>query len=36
MWARNGAALDGVGLVLLGMIVTGLLAAYVVRRRSKR
>jgi hypothetical protein len=36
MWARNGAALDREAAVMLGMVVVGLLAAYVVRRRSKR
>jgi len=35
MWARNGAALDQGGFVTLGLIVIGLLAAFMVRRRGK-
>ena len=35
MWARNGAALDQGGFVTLGLIVIGLLAAFVLRRRGK-
>jgi len=36
MWVRSGAALDREGFVMLGLIVVGLLAAFVVRRRFKR
>jgi len=36
MWIRSGAALDREGFVMLGLIVVGLLAAFVVRRRFKR
>ena len=35
MWARNGAALDQGGFVTLGLIVIGLLAAFVLRGRGK-
>jgi hypothetical protein len=35
MWARNGAALDRGGFVTLGLIVIGLLAAFVLRGRGK-
>jgi hypothetical protein len=35
MWARNGATLDQTGFVTLGLIVVGLLAVFMVRRRGK-
>src|SRR5689334_14157582 len=35
MWARNGATLDQTGLVTLALIVVGLLAVFMVRRRGK-
>ena len=35
MWARSGAALDRGGFVTLGLIVIGLLAAFVLRGRGK-
>jgi len=35
MWVRSGAALDRGGFVTLGLIVIGLLAAFVLRGRGK-
>jgi hypothetical protein len=35
MWVRSGATLDRGGFVTLGLIVIGLLAAFVLRRRGK-
>jgi len=35
MWARNGAALDQTGFVVLALIVVGFLAVFMVRRRGK-
>lgn len=36
MWARSGAALDRSGIVMLGLVVIGLFAAFVLRGKGPR